>query len=132
MTEEASKTSSKTNGYDPEVLRSVVEDIEGCMSDLASEKGAYMNRCRGIREGISAAYDRAKENGIKRKELKTLVKNREAQRKIEEREAALEDDERDAYTKMKESLGAFGDTPLGTAALDRARPKGETLDSLHS
>lgn len=123
------------NGYDKQVLQSVMKRIEGCFTDLLSERGAYMNRCRGIREGITAAYDDAKAAGIPKKELRLLVKNRERERKIIESIAELEADERQTYEVIQESLGDFANLPLGAAALDRARPnaaKGETLDSLHS
>jgi uncharacterized protein (UPF0335 family) len=126
----SSGQSSSGNGYDQDTLRSVVKRIEGCFTDLLSERGAYMARCRGIREGITAAYDDAKAAGIPKKELRLLVKNRERERKIADSIAELEADEQQTYEMIAESLGDFGDLPLGRAALAKARPKGETLDSL--
>lgn len=113
-------------------MNEVLHEIEGCLADLLSERGAYMNRCRAIRERITAAYDQAKDAGLPRKALKTLVKNREAVRKIEERIAALEEDEAANYAALQAALGDFADTPLGEAAMSRAKPKseGDTLDSL--
>jgi hypothetical protein len=119
-----------TNGFDPDQLRGIVGKIEQCFADLLSERGAYMNRCRGIREGITAAYDDAKAAGIPKDALKKAVKTRELERKIAEHVAAMEADTRENYELIRAALGDFGDLPLGAAALDRAKPKGETLDSL--
>jgi uncharacterized protein (UPF0335 family) len=126
----AKEATARGNGYDPNQLKTIVGKIEACFADLLSERGAYMNRCRGIRQGITAAYDEAKALGIPKKELRTLVKTRELQGKIEAQVAALEADEKETYAMLIDSLGDFGNLPLGAAALDRAKPKGETLDNL--
>jgi Arc/MetJ-type ribon-helix-helix transcriptional regulator len=119
-----------TNGFDREKLQDIVGRIEQCFADLLSERGAYMNRCRGIREGITAAYDDAKAQGIPKKELRALVKTRELERKIAAQFAELEADEQQNYQMIQEALGDFADSPLGAAAVERAKKKGEALDSL--
>lgn len=119
----------KGNGFDRDVLQSLVGRIEGCLADLLSERGAYMNRCRGIREGITAVYDDAKDHGVPKKELKALIRTRELERKIEQTKADLEADEAATFEQLQDALGDFGNTPLGQAALDGAR-RGDTLDSL--
>lgn len=61
-----------------------------------------------------------------------LAKHRDA-RKQERRIADLEADDASAYEMMLDALGEFGDTPLGRAALDRAKPRDdgdETLNTL--
>lgn len=121
---------NNSNGYDSDQVRAIVGKIEKCFTDLLSERGAYMQRCRGIREGITAAYDDAKGAGIPKKELRVLVKKRELERKIEDSVRALEADERANYQMLLDAFGDFGETPLGAATLDRAKPKGDTLDSL--
>jgi hypothetical protein len=128
---EGSSMTTKGNGYDEEMLKSIVGQIESCMADLLSERGSYMQRCRGIREGITAANERAKDASIPKKELRALIRTRELERKIEQTKADLEADERMTLTMLEEALGDFGNTPLGQAALDSAR-HGEALDSLHS
>jgi hypothetical protein len=123
-------TTRATNGYDQDQVKGIVGRIEQCFSDLLSERGAYMNRCRGIREGITSAYDDAKAAGIAKKELKALIKTRELERKISAQFAELEADEQANYQMIKDALGDFADLPLGEAAVERAKKKGEALDSL--
>jgi uncharacterized protein (UPF0335 family) len=119
----------QTNGLNKEDVRSAVAAIEGFKRDLESEKGAYMNRCRGIRDSITAAYDDAKEHGVPKKALRTVIKFRERDRKNAEDRAALEQDDLNSVEMVEAALGDFGDTPLGAATLDRAR-RGQALDSL--
>jgi uncharacterized protein (UPF0335 family) len=120
-----------TNGFNEQQVKGIVGRIEQHLADLLSERGAYMNRCRGIREGITAAYDDAKAHGIPKKELKALIRTRELERKIEQTRDDLENDERETFEQLQEALGDFGNTPLGQAAVDSKR-RGDTLDSLHS
>lgn len=117
-----------SNGYDQTLLQSTVRSIERCATELLSERGSYMQRCRTIREEITGIYDSAKEAGIPRKELRALIKTRELERKIEETRLALEADEQATFEVLVASLGEFANTPLGDAALKRAQ--GDMLDQL--
>lgn len=119
-----------SNSFDHDQLKSIVSRIDGCFAELLSERGAYMARCRSIREGITAAYDDAKAAGIPKKELKTLVKTRELERKIADQIEKLEADERETYDMIVEALGDFANLPLGQAALRSAKAGEEVLDSL--
>jgi len=120
---------AKGNGFDQATLQAIVGKIEGNLADLLSERGAYMQRCRVIREAITAVYDDAKEHGIPKKELRAVIRTRELERKIEQTRADLEADEQATFEQLQDALGDFGHTPLGQAALDGAR-RGEALDSL--
>jgi chorismate mutase len=125
------KDARSSNGYDPEKLQEVVGKIDGCLDDLLSERGSYMAKCRVIRKGMAAVFDEAKAAGIPTKELRLKIKNREREAKIKESIAELENDEKANYDMICQGLGDFGDTELGKAAIDKARPKGsDTLDSL--
>jgi hypothetical protein len=118
-------------GFDKEKVQGIVGRIEGHLSDLLSERGAYMNRCRGIREGITSAYDDAKAFGIPKKELKALIRTRELERKIEQTREDLEADERETFEQIQEALGDFGNTALGQHAIDSKR-RGAALDTLRA
>lgn len=120
---------AKSNGFDKQVLTSVVKRIEGVFAELLSERGSYMERCKEIRAGFASCYEDAKNAGIPRKELKALIKTRELERKIDEQISALEEDEKLTFQMLEEALGDFGETPLGSAALN-AKRKEETLDRL--
>lgn len=115
-----------------ENVREAVEAIESCHRDLLSERGAYMNRCRVIREGITAAYDTAKEKGILKKSLRAYVKKRDLERKAAAVAEDLEPDERGhlfLIMKLGGEAGLVG-LPLGDSAI--AHAQGDTLDRLHS
>jgi uncharacterized protein (UPF0335 family) len=110
------------NGFDPEVVSRFVSRLESLHSDLASEKGEYMQRCRQIRDEIKDVLQAAKdEDGIPKKALKTLIKKRELLGKIENLADFLEVDDRSAFEALEQALGDYGDTPLGQAAKMAAR-----------
>jgi uncharacterized protein (UPF0335 family) len=122
--------SGDSNGYDTAELQSVVKRIEGYFDDLLSLQGTYRADCRPFRKKIKEAYADAKAAGIDPDALKAEIKIRELHRKAAETVAGLEADQRETYEMIHEALGDFADTPLGEATLARARPAGETLDSL--
>ena len=67
--------------------------------------------------------------------FRAVVAEHRADRKIEKTLAELEADDAADFEAMRDALGAFGETELGAAALDKAKPrgrKGEQLDSLRS
>lgn len=119
----------QTNGYDADALNGFLAEIALVDDELATMKGEYMAACKGPRSKIKDILATAKESGINLKAFRqVLAKHRDA-RAQERRIADLEDDDASAYELMLQALGEFGDTPLGKAALDRA--KGDTtLDTL--
>jgi Arc/MetJ-type ribon-helix-helix transcriptional regulator len=112
-----------------EDVQSAVGGIEQAHRDLLAERGAYMQRCRVIRDAITAIYEEAKDKGIGKKALRAKVKNRSHLRKAEEARLALEADEQNEFDNLTEMLGDFANTPLGKAALQR---QGDILDKLHA
>ena len=116
--------STPTNGLDADAAKSFVDSIEHHLADLKSERGAYMNRCRGIREGITAVYDDAKGAGIRRKALQTLIKERGLEQKILELRAALEQDDNANYELLVEAVSGLEGTPLGDAAVQADKAAG--------
>jgi F0F1-type ATP synthase membrane subunit b/b' len=111
---------TNVNGPDSEDVRSAIENIERSMSELLSERGAYMAKCKRIRDIIATDYEEARDKGITKKLLKKLVKEREFERKIDALNDDLEFDERNELDMLRDRLGDFAVTPLGQAALARA------------
>jgi uncharacterized protein YydD (DUF2326 family) len=120
-----------TNGASPEQIKQAFDDIIEHYGELASERGAYMQRCKQIRERMAEVYDAAGERGITRRVLKAKVKEHLTQEKLLAIRDGLEDDDRSEFDKLTEALGDFGGTPLGEAALDQAK-RADTLDDLAS
>jgi uncharacterized protein (UPF0335 family) len=98
-----------------ERARPFLRDIEELLERLESRRGEYMAVCKSLREDIRDVYDRAKDQGVSTKPLKTLVKNNALARKIERHVADLDIDEAAIYSHLADALGE-----LGVAAARRA------------
>jgi uncharacterized protein (UPF0335 family) len=109
------KPASTTNNFEPEVVQEVLAKIDGYHSDLLSERGSSMARCRNIRESISNCYKEAKARGIPSKELRSLVKIRENEAKNRQIYADLEADQQQILSMLATAEGVK-DLPLWRAA----------------
>jgi hypothetical protein len=106
------KAADASNTFDPALIQNLVGKIEGYFSDLDSERGTYMQRCRGIRESISAVYDEAKARGVPKKELRVFVNGRQALEKARRVLADLEAEQRETVEMLAEAFGDAADLPL--------------------
>ena len=120
-TEAKAMTTTATNGFDQELVRDLVGQIESHLVDLLSERGVYMAKCKAIRARIGEVYEVARDRGVDKKALRQVIHTRELERKIEDSIAKLEADTRETYEMLEAALGDFGDTPLGAAALSAKR-----------
>jgi uncharacterized protein (UPF0335 family) len=116
------KAATATNGFDQAQVTRVLNKIDGFRDDLLSERGAYMQRCRGIRESISAVYDEAKALGIPKKELRTLIKIRENEAKNQKLFDELEADQQQTL-QMLAASEQVKDLPLWRAAINPEEPR---------
>src|SRR5262245_44646830 len=119
-----------TNGFDPDQLNQYLGEIDKADDRLLELKSQHMLACKTPRAKIRETMKAAKEAGLNMAAFRTVVAEHRSQRKIEEKIAALEADDAADYEAMREALGDFGSTPLGDAALKKARPAGEQLDTL--
>lgn len=113
-----------------------LQSIDDADDELASLRGSYMASCRAPRAKIKEVKDSAREAGVNMVAFGVALKGHRAERLQQRRVAELEGDDASAYQEMEEALGAFADTPLGSAALEGARPRSRrrrdaALDSLH-
>jgi hypothetical protein len=120
----------RTNGYDSEKLNGFLQQIAEVDDELASLKGEYMAACKGPRQKIKTILAEVREGGVNLTAFREILTRHRDARRAERRIADLEADDLDAYSLMEQALGEFGDTPLGKAALDRAKPQDTTLDDL--
>lgn len=115
----AKKLESKkqTNGFDPERIRGFVSEIKQEFDKLASEKGAFMERCKVIRTAIDDVYKSAKAQGVLKAPLKAVVKTLKLERDLKDIRDDLDDiDYRNQYDLIRDALGDFASSPLGQAA----------------
>lgn len=115
-----------TNGFDATILKRFVGEIDKHKEAMASRQGEYMKYCRDQRELISAVFDRAKDAGIPRAELKAALKERDLQKKIEALREDMEPEQAETFDQIKHALGMLADLPLGATALKRS----DAIDSL--
>jgi hypothetical protein len=106
--------------------------IDKADDDLMSLRSSYMSSCKGPRGAIKATMSQAREAGINMTAFRELLTQHREERRQDRRLGELEADDIAAFEEMVEALGEFGDTPLGDAALRKAKPRGEeSLDGLN-
>jgi hypothetical protein len=121
----------RSNGYNAAELENYLGAIDDADSEMFDLKTDYMRQCKGPRQRIKDTMSLAKENGINLTAFKAIVSAHRAERKLERKIADLEPDDLSDYEMMADALGAFGDTPLGAAALEKAKARGDkTLSNL--
>lgn len=120
-----------SNGYDGDALKGYLDAIEAEHDELDRLKSDHMLKCKGPRGRIKETMAAVRKAEIKMPAFKVVLARRLAERKLARQVAELEDDDAHAHDLMLAALGEFATTPLGQAAIARARPKGdEALDSL--
>lgn len=93
-----------------------LKQIEELIAALESERGDFMAKCKQIRADIKGVYREAKEDNIKLRPLKGLVRYRVLQRKQAAIVRSMPADDLDEYEELIETLGE-----LGRAAVTRAK-----------
>jgi uncharacterized protein (UPF0335 family) len=111
------KPATASNQFDPDVVNNLLGKIDGFDSDLESEKGSYMKRCRDLRERIKAVFDEGKALGVPEKELRTLVKIRKNERRNMKLYQELEHDQQETL-KMLAATEKVKDLPLWRASFE--------------
>jgi proline dehydrogenase len=114
------RPANEKNAPSEDDVQAAVGNIEQGYAELLRERGIYMQKCRKIREAIANDYEQAADHGISKKLLKKIVKERELERRIAGLTDDLEPDEINEHQMLLEKLGEFANTPLGSAALQRA------------
>lgn len=115
-----------TNGFDATILKRFVGEIEKHHYQIASYKGEHAQRVKSVQEMISDIYDRAKDSGIPKKQLKAVIRERDLLKKIEGLREDMEDEQAETFDQIKHALGMLADLPLGATALKRS----DAIDSL--
>lgn len=110
------------NGYN-DLVRGLISEIDRQDDELASLRGSYMEDCKGPRGQIKDIKGRAREEGINMRAFNELLSQHRTARAEQKRLASMEADDLDAFNQLEQALGDFGETALGEAALNRAKPK---------
>lgn len=121
-----------SNGFDGDKVKSFVNQIEAFLTDLESEKGSYMRKCKGIRDSMEEVFDSAKNAGIPKKVLKAHIDLRKLEAKKRTLVDRLDGDDADTFEMVSEALGDFATLPLGMAAIRQAGGDAADRDALAS
>src|SRR5262249_27823821 len=122
----ASENGAATPNIDPAVTQEWIDKIEKLDAKKQSEKGACGNKCKQIEREKREVYKQARADGLKTKSLKHIIADRARVRKSQEEREALEPDELENVEAIEQSLGDFGSTGLGQAAINAAQRRNET------
>lgn len=89
--------------------RPFLDRVERIMSEMESDKGVYMAKCRANRDRIKDVLTEAKDQGLPVRAMRGIVKFRDLERKQQKIAAKLEDaDESDIYRQLVDTLGELG------------------------
>jgi hypothetical protein len=83
------------NGPDPELAFAAIYEVEKIDDELESEKGAYMARCRAIRDRRKATIEEYRDRGLSKKDITDAIKIRRLGAKIDELKAERRDADED-------------------------------------
>jgi uncharacterized protein (UPF0335 family) len=113
------KKSDNPNTISEEKIEPYIRKIESFLVELASERGAYMARCRALKDAIKEVYEESSADGISRPAFKKAVDTFQLQRKINAIRSELEADTLEVYDQIVTAVEGLDDLPLGQAALER-------------
>ena len=118
---EISGSAVRSNGYDPDVVKSFVERVETLKAEERELKDNFKKETlEPLKTDIDAVIAEAEAAGIPKKELKRKLRAREYRRRAEAERDKLTPSEQDRYDNIGLALGDFKDLPLGAAAMSRA------------
>lgn len=130
----APRPAGSGNGYPPNLVKGFVKEIEALDQEKIDLHMKYMARCGKLNEQKGEIYDAAKDKGIPKKALRTVVKIRATEAKAEKLRDDLEQDEQDSVDLLRLALGDLEDTDLGKAAMarmaSRAKDDAKAVDDL--
>jgi uncharacterized protein (UPF0335 family) len=119
-----------SNSFDRDQLKGYIKEIDHEQDSIDTFQDEYAESCKPHREQIAAILETAKNAGINMKAFRTVLAEHNAERKHKRRVAKLDMMDKADYELMAEALGDYGSTPLGSAALERAKGQEASLDSL--
>jgi uncharacterized protein (UPF0335 family) len=111
-----------SNTIDSGVAKQFIGDIQRHLADKESLRGEFMQRCKTINEHISDVKDRAKDAGIPRKALNTILKKMDLTAKIEGLTDDLDDEEIEQVELLEAALNSLtGDDAAAAENVTRLR-----------
>ena len=114
----------RTNGLNESQVKGFFAEAEDEMASIDEIMREATEKCQVHKDRIKEIAKEAAESGVPKKVFRTKLRERSLLRRADACRDTLSEAQRDEYDLVSQALGQFGDTPLGSAALDRARPEG--------
>jgi uncharacterized protein (UPF0335 family) len=123
-----------SNEFNAEQITGYLDAIDKADDEILELKASHAAQCKGPRGRIRNVMKQAKHDGMNMQALRTVVAAHRAERRIDQKIAELEADDLADYQLMEQALGAFADTPLGAAAVAKAKQRSgdDVVDNLRA
>ncbi|TIS37539.1 hypothetical protein [Mesorhizobium sp.] len=105
------------NRASAEEAGSFVDKYDELEAKIASERSAFMLRCKKIRDEQKELLDDAKSQGVSKKVVRTIAEARKLEAKAKDKMDSLEDDDKAFAVDIRAALGDYAGSPLGAAAV---------------
>lgn len=87
-------------GPDPALAYAAIHEVEKIEGELESEKGAYMARCRALRDRIKTTIEEYRDKGLSKRDIRDALKIRKHLAKIEDLKADRAEESGDEATQL--------------------------------
>jgi hypothetical protein len=124
------KVEGSNRSFDRDQLKGYLDEIDHEQNAIDEFKDEYTEHSKPHREQIAAILETAKNAGVNMKAFRTVLSEHNAERRHRKRVSNLDMMDKADYELMVEKLGDYGTTPLGSAALERAKSSEAALDTL--
>ncbi len=105
---------AKSNGYDPETVKSIAKRYHALLDEMETNRGEYMSDVKELLREAKEDY------GIPKKLMRMVVSEQRQELKRIKNRKNLEESERSELDILESSLGDFIGTELGQAAVANA------------
>lgn len=114
---------AKTNGYPKGKLEKATKRWFALQNDIEKRMDEAKADCLPLREDQAKLINDLADDGIPKKEFKTVLRKMLLEQRLEHVADKLHDEQKDNYELMLVALGQLADTPLGEAAAEAEKPK---------
>jgi len=107
--------------FDGALIAEALEDIAALEHKMEKRREEAQKKNQPDREKIKAIRKDLVESGIPARELGVLIRKHKLEAKLQNVDGELDDEGKETFATLVEALGSFADSPLGRAALQRAK-----------
>lgn len=95
-----------SNGIDPDLAFAAIHEVEKFDAELETEKGAYMARCKSIKERRKSKIEEYRDLGLSKRDISDTLKIRKLEAKLEDVRAERGEESPDEAAQLDLFLSA--------------------------